>query len=284
MTLVGKIFTVLIFIMSVVFMSFSVMVFATHKNWKEAALNATASPNKPLGLKPQLEQAYQLNQALRNELEGYKLQLAEHQAARRQVLAGLQVKMEALLTDLTNTQGELTKLQSAHTELVQKLGVAEANLEKATTENTNLRTDIVTVVQDRDNKLSRVIALTDQISQSEGKLVLLEERKQQLVAQVAQQKKVMDTFGLTVNTPTEKIPPPVDGVVLAVSDKNLIEISIGRDDGLVDGHTLEVFRDAQYLGKVIVRKVTANRAVAEIDPKFQKGPIRKGDRVATKIS
>ncbi len=283
MTLVGKIFTVLILVMSIVFMSFSVMVFATHKNWKEVALNTTASPSKPLGLKPSLEQAYELNQALRVELESYKQQLAEHQAARRQVLAGLQLKMETQLADLTNTQAELTKLQSAHTELVQKLGVAEANLAKATAENAELRGDIVTVVQDRDDKFARVVALTDQVQQAEGKLVLLDERKQQLIEQVAQQKNVMNKFGLTVNTLTEKISPTVDGVVLAVSDKGLIEISIGKDDGLVADHTLEVFRENQYLGKVIIRQVTANRAVAEIIPEFKKGPIRKGDRVATRI-
>ena len=283
MTLVGKIFTVLILVMSIVFMSFSVMVFATHKNWKEVALNTTASPSKPLGLKPSLEQAYELNQALRVELESYKQQLAEHQAARRQVLAGLQLKMETQLADLTNTQAELTKLQSAHTELVQKLGVAEANLAKATAENAELRGDIVTVVQDRDDKFARVVALTDQVQQAEGKLVLLDERKQQLIEQVAQQKNVMNKFGLTVNTLTEKIAPTVDGVVLAVSDKGLIEISIGKDDGLVADHTLEVFRENQYLGKVIVRQVNANRAVAEIMPEFKKGPIRKGDRVATRI-
>ena len=39
MTLVGKIFTVLIFVMSIVFMSFAVMTFATHKNWKEYVTN-----------------------------------------------------------------------------------------------------------------------------------------------------------------------------------------------------------------------------------------------------
>ena len=35
MTLLGKIFTVLILIMSVLFMSFSIMVFATHQNWQK---------------------------------------------------------------------------------------------------------------------------------------------------------------------------------------------------------------------------------------------------------
>src|SRR5688572_10141609 len=47
MNLTGKIFTMLILIMSVLFMAFSVMVFATHRNWKEFADNPTPSSGKP---------------------------------------------------------------------------------------------------------------------------------------------------------------------------------------------------------------------------------------------
>jgi hypothetical protein len=60
-------------------------------------------------------------------------------------------------------------------------------------------------------------------------------------------------------------------------------MSIGIDDGIREGHTLQVSRNNKYLGRVIVRKATANRSVGEIDPKVQQGPIYKGDRVASKI-
>lgn len=40
MNLVGKIFVLLIFIMSLVFMSTAVMVYATHRNWKEESTRA----------------------------------------------------------------------------------------------------------------------------------------------------------------------------------------------------------------------------------------------------
>ncbi len=43
MSLVGKIFTMLILIFSIVFMAFSMMVFATHKNWKASAQTLQAS-------------------------------------------------------------------------------------------------------------------------------------------------------------------------------------------------------------------------------------------------
>ena len=35
MNLVGKIFVVLIFVMSLVFMAFAMAVYATHRNWRE---------------------------------------------------------------------------------------------------------------------------------------------------------------------------------------------------------------------------------------------------------
>lgn len=286
MTLVGKIFTVLIFIMSIVFMSFSVMVFATHKNWKEAALSTdVAKSTQQIGLKKQLEEAYIAKRNLESQLENMKTELAEHQAARRQALAVLQTQVKQALEELASTEAEYARLQTAQTEAVAKLAVVEATLEKFTTDNAALREDIVTIQQDRDEKLARVVSLADTVNQATTKLRQLQERRDQLVAQVAFQKMSLETHGIDPNGPLPvSLERPIDGVVTAVSDKNLVEISIGLDDGIREGATLEVFRDSTYLGKVIVRRVTANRSVAEIDPRFLKGQIRKGDRVASKIS
>jgi hypothetical protein len=275
MTLIGKIFTMLILVMSIVFMSFAVMVFATHKNWKQEALT----------LKQQVQDAYATNNALRGELESARLLLAEHQAARRQALAALQSQLTQSIGELSKTQEELTKLQTAHTEVVQKLAVAQQSLEKFGQDNEALRTDIVTIQKDRDDKLARVASLSDQINQAQVKLQQLEERRDQLISQVAFQKLTLEQNGIDLNAPLPtSLERRVDGVITAVSDKNLVEISIGMDDGIAVGNTLEVFRDNKYLGKVVVTKVTANRSVARIDPNFQQAPIRKGDRVASKIS
>jgi hypothetical protein len=286
MTLIGKIFTVLILVMSLVFMSFAVMVFATHKNWKEAALASQPSASTgQIGLKVQLQAQYEVNQALRNELESLKTQLAEHQAARRQALAVLQSKVEQAVVDLTNTQAQLATLQTAHTEAVQKLGVAESNLEKVIGDNTGLRTDIVTIQQDRDEKLSRVVSLGDMVNQAQTKLRQLEERRDQLIGQVAFQKMTLEQHGIDMSKPLPtSLERDVTGVITAVGEKNLVEISLGIDDGVREGHELQVYRDNKYLGKIVVTKVTANRAVAQIDPRFQQSTIRKGDRVASKLS
>ena len=55
MNLVGKIFVVLILVMSVLFMAFAMAVYATHQNWRDVVVNEQATPDKPLGLAPQLK-------------------------------------------------------------------------------------------------------------------------------------------------------------------------------------------------------------------------------------
>jgi len=128
------------------------------------------------------------------------------------------------------------------------------------------------------------VRLTDELNQKAGILQMLQERRDQLVDQIAKQKLVMDAHGLDINTPVFDLPQKVDGVVTAVSNDRLIEVSIGSDDGLRPGNTLEVFRNNSYLGRVIIRKTSPDRSVAEILPKWQKGRIKVDDRVATKLS
>jgi len=47
MNLLGKIFVVLIVVMSIVFMTLALAVYATHKNWKEEADALRPPPERP---------------------------------------------------------------------------------------------------------------------------------------------------------------------------------------------------------------------------------------------
>jgi len=118
----------------------------------------------------------------------------------------------------------------------------------------------------------------------EGNLKTLKEYNDGLLVQNGKMAKVMRRFEITVDTPLDNRPPRVDGYVTAVSDKNLIEISIGSDDGLRKHHFMEVYRKNSYVGRVEIVKVEPDRAVAKIIPEFRRGIIKKGDRVATKLS
>ena len=80
--------------------------------------------------------------------------------------------------------------------------------------------------------------------------------------------------------------PRVRGLVSATlrdSTGLLIEITVGADDGLKAGQTVEVFRGDKYLGRAQVLKTSPDRAVARVLRQFQTGPIEEGDNVATKL-
>ncbi len=78
-------------------------------------------------------------------------------------------------------------------------------------------------------------------------------------------------------------PADLHGKILEVSSKDLVEISIGSDDGLKVGNTLEVFRGSHYLGKIEVLRIDVDRAVGKVLQDYKRGPIQKGDEVASRL-
>ena len=73
---------------------------------------------------------------------------------------------------------------------------------------------------------------------------------------------------------------------MAVTGEGSVEVSIGSDDGLLKGHRLHVYRvggTPPYVGDIEVVETYPDRAVCRIDPKFYKSPMRRGDRVASKL-
>lgn len=273
MTLVGKILTVLILIMSISFMMIAVTVFATHRNWKDRAL----------GNKATIEELQSTNKLLRAEQDRAEDRLAIEQAARRFALAALQTRLELLAEQVKEREASLIALQQELDVKNETLDQNTKALNDLTKEVDGLRNEIRLAQQDRDEKFVSVVALTDVISGLQGTKSNLEERQTQLREQLSKQKLVMDAYEIDEFTPVVDIPPRVDGIVTKVGESKLIEISIGADDGLRKGHTLEVFRNNAYLGRVVVQRLEPDRAVCEIIPEYRKGIIKRGDRVATKL-
>ena len=88
---------------------------------------------------------------------------------------------------------------------------------------------------------------------------------------------------LGIKPDTELGPPKVKGEVTAVASDGTVELNLGQDDGIRDGHVVDISRGANYLGRVKITKVTANRSLGQILVKYQKGYIQAGDRVDSKL-
>ena len=81
------------------------------------------------------------------------------------------------------------------------------------------------------------------------------------------------------------IAPDVDGQILKVNDSGkLVELSIGHDEGLREGHTLVLYRGSSYIGKFQIRETAPDRAVGQLLEKFSNGPIKVNDSVTANLS
>jgi hypothetical protein len=274
MSLVGKIFTMLILIMSVVFMAFAMMVFATHKNWKA---NAAA-------LQTKLTAADQANRDAKELLTRIQNDLAREQAARKAALAALQVRASGAEIRLAAKEKELGDLTAAHSQATQTAKEAQSRLATLEDETKKLRDDLRGEQTKVNQAFLTVVDLTDKLNQAESVRENLEEVNTQATKQMGQMKQVLDAHGLRPDTLVTHIPPKVEGIVTDVSDKDLLEISIGADDGLKVGHALDVYRGNQYLGRIVIKKTNPDRAVGQVMKELQRGQIKRGDRVTTKFS
>ncbi|QDU27271.1 Chromosome partition protein Smc [Anatilimnocola aggregata] len=281
MTLVGKIFTVLIFVMSICFMTASVMVFATHKNWKQYATNTDTSLGK-IGLEKQLADLKILEQNLKDELERYKRKLEEERVARRAVVGSLHARLAKAETELAAKQNEYATLITSNTVISQEVKVAQDRLAEIEKMIAATRQTLRDTEADLDDKFAKVVQLTDDLNQATGLKARLDERNTQLAMQVTRMKHVMTSVGVDEYTPVAHIAPRVKGKVLDVKT-DLIEVSLGSDDGMKPGHLVQVYRGNQYLGQATVRTTGPDRAVAQIDKKMLRGPIRKDDNVTTQF-
>ncbi len=287
MNLVGKIFTVLIFVMSLVFASFAVCVYATHKNWREAVMlpRNEATALKPAGLKFQIQDARAVTQNLKDQLEKMDGELEQVKLTARNE----QVKLKSELTD---QQKENAKLVEANDALTKEKGQALTDLEMTQIENKKYREANETLTaakreaeRVRDEKMDECVAKTDDLLQAENELRRLKERMAQVLQQFTDAKAVLDKFGLKAD-PKFYVISKVDGVVLAVNSKGQVEISIGSDDGINKGGVLRVIRanGTMYLGKIEVVETKPDKAVCNIIKKEQLGAMMRGDRVYSDIS
>lgn len=283
MTLIGKIFTMLIFVMSVGFLFLSLTVFATHRNWRDEVMRPQAASGQPKGLKFQIQDQQEINENLRNELEASKRTLAAEKAARRAVIATLAKKVKELDAELTKQIAEFQTLQATNNTNANTLQQKTQYLANLTTEVEGLREEIRDAQQERDEKVETVVALTDKVNSTNGQARQLAERRGQLLAQVTQLKQVMDAHGIRLTESPDLQAPPVDGFVTAVGSKDLVEISLGSDDGMRRGHRLEVYRDNKYLGSVVIKDTRPDRSVASIVANIRKGTIKVNDRVTTTL-
>lgn len=275
MTFIGKLLTVLILICSIVLTAIAVMLAASQQNWKATALdNKKRYETKIAAVKQANDEIAELNRKLDIE-----------RLARAQALARMETQLQSESAKLVSEQRQLAALNQLTQELSGSLKQNEARAAQLDADNQTLRTernDFASKVAQLSQEIS---TLTDKNYSLEGDIRRLEERRDQLAGELAQLEKVAKASGIDKYSLTKHIVPKLDARILAVSNevKGLVEISVGKDDGVHPGHEFDVYRENKYLGRIVVKDVTNHRASATVVPELNQAPIKENDRVTSQL-
>jgi multidrug efflux pump subunit AcrA (membrane-fusion protein) len=228
-------------------------------------------------------------QELQGQLEKAQRDLAQEQVARKVTLSQLQTQLDQEREKLAQLTAELQKMQAANTLQTQTLAATQDELARVTKENTDIKTQIVQVIQERDVQTRKAITLADDLNNRlvvldtlTKKLDVLRDSATVLEARNITMKNALDRSG--IKDDLEDVPPSdLNGLVNAVDRDGLIEISIGRDDGLREGHELDVYRGSSYLGRVRIIRADVDKSIAKIMDGYRRGYIQKDDKVVAKL-
>jgi chromosome segregation ATPase len=282
MTLLGKVFMFIILLLSGIFFSLALAINASHTNWRDAATG-------PNGYQAQIKKLGVTIQELKTEIERSQNILATEQAARRGALASLQTQLSEAQGKLAEKEAELLKLGSSLSTLTDTLKTSTLELSRLTSENDEIKKLMDSTIQDRNTQRAKVISLTDEYNSLQSVFADAKAQEDQLrdentalEARINIMRSTLVKAGIKED-PDDAPPEGLKGQVLAVGRENMVEVSIGRDDGVKVDHEFDVFRGAQYLGKIRILQTQDDKSIGGILPAFRKGPIQQGDKVAAKI-
>lgn len=284
MNTIGKIFVFGVFVMSLMLMTFAGAIYMSHVNWKDEVERTPENclPGQQPGYAHRIKAAEQERAELEATITSLQQKVAESEQSRDQSIAKLQsalvqksAELDKLVANKENLQRQTDEAVAEMTRLREDLATADAEVDKLAGQ---VREQQVKV----DAQVEASAKLSASLSQTQAQLVMAEERKAQLEKQMVNARRLLEQNGLTADSLPRDQVPRIEGNVLAVAAGS-IQVSLGSDDGLQVGHTLEVYREGEYIGRAVVRSVKPDQAVAEIVKEYARGIVQRGDKVTTRL-
>ena len=288
MSFLGKVLVGLNFALSIVFLTFAGAVFSTQQNWMNEKIKVAKNLEDVTREKDQLaEEKRQAEVRLTNELTNEKMRASEAEGKAATSDKRLEVAEQELIAARTTSDEQRTLAKLTAEEARQRYD--EALLQRAV--NNNLH-----VLLNQKNEKNK--ALEDIVFNKTVEEKSMQDKHGKLLADYVILQKIIASAGLPTDPKLvaglQTPPPAVEGKVLETkrsgrSGSDLVEFSLGSDDGLVEGHKLDVFRPAlgdraaKFLGEIKIVYVTPDKAVGAVVSRAKNGIIEKGDHVTSKL-
>ncbi len=175
-TLVGKILTVSIFLLSVMFLGFSVMNFATSRDYRSRIKGNGSAP----GLETRLNETTRLVLEREDELQRARYRIDLETAARRSALSVLERKAVLVTQRLDRVEGEYVDLAKLQRERNENVKAVQDEVSRLIDEVERVRGELTAAISRRDTELGEITKLVDKLNEDEGALRRLRERSRQL--------------------------------------------------------------------------------------------------------
>ena len=291
MSLFGKLLLGVQLVLSVCFLALAGAVYSTQTTFKEK---------------------YELTEKqLVDARQQYDAAVAEKAAAE----TARDTNVAAAENDRDLFKGQLANTQARLDAAIEAKNLAEANYEReravasVTTSEAEYRKDEAITRRTVNSNLSQRLEqanqrnseLQDKVFTATVRASQLEQEYEDAAAELAQLRRTVGRSGTELasvdvdsNRPAVEPPPAIDGLIKNTrEDKtgrvDLVEISVGSDDGLKKGQRLDAYRGAdngqrpKYLGKIELVAVYNDSAVARVINATKSGIIERGDRVTSQL-
>ncbi|MEC9093923.1 MAG: hypothetical protein VX438_14535 [Planctomycetota bacterium] len=259
--------------MSTAFGVLGMMVYASHRNWKQEA--------------EVIKQKYDEMKITKDNslvrIDALKLLIKQEKVTRAQVIGNLYAERDDLQTQNASLTTERNNLRGQAADLQERLAQSSARVLDLDSQNLTLRQEKIKLIESIQFQQGQVVRLIDEIHQTDYLKETLRERSEQLARDIADMNRVMVAFNLDKESLTAHIPPAIDAKVTGVSNKQkgLVQISIGANDGMKEGHELDVLRGTVYVGRMKLTYVDSNVSGGKMI--LQESPVRVSDKVTTKM-
>ena len=293
MSVLTKVFVVLLTVFSIALSMLVVAAFAQQQSWKQSADDyqaAAAAANAKAGAMSENANITEQRALNRHQEDVLTINALKDKAVDNETKVG---QLERAKTEaenrLTVSQGELTSALAQSKLLTTGLNREREFSAKLTTENSDLRRRNVDLND-------RVKELTVNVAMASSQIRALQQQITAMGASGASEAVTQIPGGpglVEANTPTAAVPAvpsmttPIRGEVTSVKG-TLASISVGNADGVAPGMMFLVYRKAQdggnpqYLGSIRVTRVETNQAAGQIEQST--GDIKPGDSVRDELS
>ena len=284
MNLIGKILVGVIFVMSIVFMTLGIVLYSTQRDWKDKFNKAQDEQRQAKTDNDRLEQ-----------------RLASLKDEKERLVVGLEDDIAKLAAENNYLTQENNRLNMESRDNLEAVSIANQTLTSTQLNMTNLRKDweetqkLLEVAKSELHKqFAEMVAETDKARTLAMDLASLKSTSDVLNKDLADARYLLTQLGYGDLAPAiydahlRDIPPRVSGTITDIRPNGLLEINIGRDDGLLQGHKLHVYRDNQgvqsYLGRIEIIDVKPGVSVGRIMPEYRSGTILRNDNVTAYVS